>query len=156
GEPKQDMQRILQHVAVAMPPDKPRYLMGVGTPEDLVNAVSHGIDMFDCVLPTRNARNGWLYTSTGVVKIRNAQYETDTRPLDENCDCETCQSYSRSYLRHLLRNNEILGSRLNTLHNLHFYINLMRKMREAIAEGKFEQFKQLFFDKRRATESSVA
>ena len=156
GEPKEDMQRILQHVAAEMPQHKPRYLMGVGTPEDLVNAVSHGIDMFDCVLPTRNARNGWLYTSTGVVKIKNAEYEKDTRPLDENCACDTCQNYSRSYLRHLLRNNEILGSRLNTLHNLHFYLNLMGEMRETIAEGKFEQFKQLFFEKRHATESTVA
>ncbi|MDG2087512.1 MAG: tRNA guanosine(34) transglycosylase Tgt [Arenicellaceae bacterium] len=148
GEPKEDMQRILQYIAPEMPQNKPRYLMGVGTPEDLVNAVSQGIDMFDCVLPTRNARNGWLYTSTGVVKIRNAQYEEDTRPLDEDCICETCQNYSRSYLRHLLRNNEILGSRLNTQHNLHFYINFMREMREAIANQKFEQFKQLFFEKR--------
>jgi queuine tRNA-ribosyltransferase len=150
GEPKEDMQRILQYIAPEMPQDKPRYLMGVGTPEDLVNAVSRGIDMFDCVLPTRNARNGWLYTSTGVVKIRNAQYEEDTRPLDEECSCDTCQNYSRSYLRHLLRNNEILGSRLNTQHNLHFYINLMREMREAITNQEFEQFRELFFEKRHA------
>jgi queuine tRNA-ribosyltransferase len=150
GEPKEDMQRILKYIAPEMPQDKPRYLMGVGTPEDLVNAVSCGIDMFDCVLPTRNARNGWLYTSTGVVKIRNAQYEEDTRPLDEECSCDTCQNYSRSYLRHLLRNNEILGSRLNTQHNLHFYINLMREMREAIANQEFGQFKDLFFEKRHA------
>ena len=156
GEPKEDMRRVLEAIAPGLPDDKPRYLMGVGTPEDLVHAVSHGIDMFDCVLPTRNARNGWLYTSTGVVKIRNAQYEDDTRPLDENCSCDTCRNYSRSYLRHLQRNNEILGSRLNTLHNLHFFIDLMRQMREAIEAGTFTDFKQKFFEKRQPEAGAVA
>ncbi|MCL5255888.1 MAG: tRNA guanosine(34) transglycosylase Tgt, partial [Gammaproteobacteria bacterium] len=120
GEPKDDMMRILEHTAPQMPEDKPRYLMGVGKPEDLVEAVRRGIDMFDCVMPTRNARNGHLFTSEGVVKIRNARHRTDTSPLDAECDCYTCKNYSRAYLHHLDRCNEILGARLNTIHNLHF------------------------------------
>ena len=140
GEPKPDMLRILQHTAPRLPADKPRYLMGVGTPSDLIAAVSAGVDMFDCVLPTRNARNGWLYTSEGVVKLRNARYRDDTGPLDPNCDCHTCCHYTRAYLHHLQRVNEILGAMLNTLHNLHFYQRLMRGMREAITAGALADF----------------
>jgi queuine tRNA-ribosyltransferase len=136
GEPKKDMQRILAHTAPQLPADRPRYLMGVGTPEDLVNAVSRGIDMFDCVLPTRNARNGWLFTRHGTVKIRNAVHATDTAPLDETCPCYTCRHFSRAYLHHLQRANEILGARLNTIHNLFYYLQLMRELREAIAAGR--------------------
>ena len=115
------MRRIEAHIAPRLPDDKPRYLMGVGTPEDIVEAVGYGIDMFDCVLPTRNARNGWLYTRYGDVKIRNARHRTDTNPLDQGCDCYTCRNFSRAYLHHLQRANEILGARLNTIHNLHYY-----------------------------------
>ncbi|PTB87783.1 tRNA guanosine(34) transglycosylase Tgt, partial [Pseudidiomarina aestuarii] len=133
GEPKEDMMRVLDHIAPEMPADKPRYLMGVGKPEDLVEAVRRGVDMFDCVMPTRNARNGHLFVSTGVVKIRNAVHRTDTGPLDSECDCYTCQNYSRAYLHHLDRSNEMLGGRLNTIHNLHYYQKVMRDLREAIA-----------------------
>jgi queuine tRNA-ribosyltransferase len=136
GEPKDDMARILAHTAPRLPTHKPRYLMGVGTPEDLVNAVQAGIDMFDCVMPTRNARNGHLFTRFGDLKIKNAAHRHDTRPLDESCDCYTCRNFSRAYLHHLFRAGEILGSMLNTIHNLHYYQTLMREMREAIAEGK--------------------
>ena len=135
GEPKEDMQRILHHTAPRLPRDKPRYLMGVGTPEDIVFSVQAGIDMFDCVMPTRNARNGWLFTRHGDIKIRNARYKTDTRPLDESCDCYTCRNFSRGYLHHLNRLNEILGARLATIHNLHYYQQLMRDLRDAIASG---------------------
>ncbi|MBA3902620.1 MAG: tRNA guanosine(34) transglycosylase Tgt [Rhodocyclaceae bacterium] len=138
GEPKKDMQRILAHTAPQLPPGRPRYLMGVGTPEDLVNAVSRGIDMFDCVLPTRNARNGWLFTRRGTVKIRNAAHANDTGPLDETCPCYTCRNFSRAYLHHLQRANEILGARLNTLHNLFYYQQLMRELQEAIIAGRLE------------------
>ncbi len=140
GEPKEDFRRILAYTAPKMPVNKPRYLMGVGTPEDLVEAVSHGMDMFDCVMPTRNARNGWLFTRFGDIKIRNAKYKNDTRPLDETCQCYTCKNFSRSYLHHLQKTNEILGARLNTIHNLHYYLNLMQEMREAINNGSFNQF----------------
>ncbi len=140
GEPKEDMLRILRHTAPQLPADKPRYLMGVGTPEDLVDAVEHGIDMFDCVMPTRNARNGMLFTRFGNIKIKNAQYRLDTRPLDEQCACYTCRNFSRSYLHHLHRINEILGSRLNTIHNLFYYQELMGEMRTAIAAGNFAEF----------------
>ncbi|MFA6443999.1 MAG: tRNA guanosine(34) transglycosylase Tgt [Sterolibacterium sp.] len=133
GEPKEEMARILAHTAPRLPPERPRYLMGVGTPEDIVFAVAQGIDMFDCVMPTRNARNGWLFTRHGDIKIKNAQYKADTRPLDENCDCLTCRHFTRAYLHHLHRIGEILGARLNTLHNLHYYQTLMRELREAIA-----------------------
>lgn len=156
GEPKEDMYRILKHLTPKMPENAPRYLMGVGTPENLVTAVSYGIDMFDCVLPTRNARNGWLYTETDVIKIRNAQYEKDTRPIDENCTCSTCKSFSRSYIKHLLKNNEILGARLATIHNLHFFLDLMQQMRDAIQGNQFAEFKQNFFEKRGATNPTVA
>jgi queuine tRNA-ribosyltransferase len=144
GEPKSEMQRTLEHVAQRLPPDKPRYLMGVGTPEDIVHAVGHGIDMFDCVLPTRNARNGWLFTRFGDIKIRNAKHKDDTRPLDETCGCYACRNFSRSYLHHLQRVNEILGARLNTLHNLHYYQQLMAGLRGALETGTFDQFVQQF------------
>ena len=147
GEPKGDMLRIMTHTAALLPVDKPRYLMGVGTPEDLLNAIGQGVDMFDCVLPTRNARNGHLYTSQGIVRIRNAEHRNSLEPLDESCACSTCQNYSRAYLHHLQRSNEILGARLNTLHNLHFYQSLMSAAREAIQEDKFEIFKKSFLQK---------
>ena len=145
GEPKPDMRRILGHLAPQLPPDRPRYLMGVGTPEDLVEAVRRGMDMFDCVMPTRNARNGWLFTHDGAVKIRNRRYAQDTGPLDARCDCYTCKNYSRAYLRHLHTCNEILGARLNTLHNLHYYQGLMRGLRQAIAEKGLDDFVNKFY-----------
>jgi queuine tRNA-ribosyltransferase len=145
GEPKDDMMRILDHTAHQIPAEKPRYLMGVGKPEDLVEAVRRGIDMFDCVMPTRNARNGHLFVSTGVVKIRNAKHKTDTGPLDEKCDCYTCKNYSRSYLHHLDKCNEILGSRLNTIHNLHFYQSVMQGLRDALDEGSLDAFVNDFY-----------
>ncbi len=148
GEPKEDMLRILAHTAPKMPQNKPRYLMGVGTPEDLVAAVSQGIDMFDCVMPTRNARNGWLFTQYGDIKIKNATYKTDIKPLDSDCSCYTCQNFSRAYLHHLHKLGEILGSRLNTIHNLHYYQVLMANMRSAIESGTFEAFKTEFSAKR--------
>ncbi len=144
GEPKDDMQRILAHTAPQLPKNKPRYLMGVGTPEDLVNAVGQGIDMFDCVMPTRNARNGWLFTQHGDIKIRNAKYKLDTRPLDEQCECYTCKHFSRAYLHHLQRVNEILGARLNTIHNIHYYQWLMKSIRAAIERGQYADFAQAF------------
>jgi len=156
GEPKEDMYRVLKHLIPSMPENAPRYLMGVGTPENLVTAVSYGIDMFDCVLPTRNARNGWLYTKTGVVKIRNAQYEMDTRPIDESCDCSTCKRFSRSYIKHLLKTNEMLGARLATIHNLHFFLNLMQEMRDAIENNTFAEFKGNFFEMRGQADPTVA
>ncbi len=148
GEPKEEMMATLEVVHPKMPVDKPRYLMGVGTPEDLVEAVRRGIDMFDCVMPTRNARNGHLFTSTGVVKIRNAQYEFDTAPLDETCACYTCQNYSRSYLRHLDKCKEMLGPRLNTIHNLYYYLKLMQDMRDAIEKSEFGDFIRQFYQLR--------
>ena len=140
GEPKEYMLRILNHTAPQLPHDKPRYLMGVGTPEDIVDAVTQGIDMFDCVMPTRNARNGMMFTRNGNIKIKNAQYRLDTRPLDEQCACYTCRNFSRAYLHHLHRIGEILGARLNTIHNLHYYQELMSGIRAAIADGQFEAF----------------
>lgn len=145
GEPKEDMINILNHTTDQMPAHKPRYLMGVGKPEDIVEAVRRGIDMFDCVMPTRNARNGHLFVSDGVVKIRNAKHKADTAPLDKNCDCYTCKNYSRAYLHHLDRCNEIQGARLNTIHNLHFYQKLMQGLREAIATGTLNQFVADFY-----------
>ena len=139
GEPKSDRSRILAHTAPRLPADRPRYLMGMGTPEDIVEAVSSGIDMFDCVLPTRNARNGWLFTRRGDVKIRNARYRDDTRPLDESCGCYTCRHFSLAYLHHLQRSNEILGARLNTLHNLSSYPSRMRELRDAVAGGRLAE-----------------
>jgi queuine tRNA-ribosyltransferase len=144
GEPKQDMQRILAHTAPQLPADQPRYLMGVGTPEDLVEAVAAGIDMFDCVLPTRNARNGWLFTRNGDIKIKNAAYRQDTRPLDPGCACYCCAHFTRAYLHHLHRVNEILGARLNTIHNLHYYFTLMRELRAAIAAGGLAEYTTAF------------
>lgn len=148
GEPKAEMIRILDHLAVQMPEDKPRYLMGVGRPEDIVEAVRRGVDMFDCVMPTRNARNGHLFTHFGVVKIRNQQYQYDTRPLDETCGCYTCKNYSRAYLRHLDKTNEMLGSRLNTIHNLYYYQELMQGIRNAISENLFNDFADAFYAQR--------
>src|SRR5512139_2292898 len=144
GEPKEDMLRILQHTAPQLPANKPRYLMGVGTPEDLVDGVEQGIDMFDCVMPTRNARNGHLFTRFGDVRIKNAQYRMDTRPLDEQCSCYTCRNFSRAYLHHLHRLGEILGARLNTIHNLHYYQELMRGIRAAIEAGRYAEFQESF------------
>ena len=136
GEPKEDFERILAHTAPRLPADKPRYLMGVGTPEDIVFAVSQGIDMFDCVMPTRNARNGHLFTRFGDVRIKNACYKQDTRPLDETCGCYCCRNFSRAYLHHLHRIGEILGARLNTIHNLFYYQTLMTELRAAIVENR--------------------
>ena len=144
GEPKDDMRRIEAHLASRLPADKPRYLMGVGTPEDIVEGVENGIDMFDCVLPTRNARNGWLFTRHGDVKIRNARHRADPQPLDATCDCYTCRHFSRAYLHHLQRVNEILGARLNTLHNLHYYLTLTTELRQAIAEGSLSGYVERF------------
>jgi queuine tRNA-ribosyltransferase len=135
GEPKVDRDRIIAHLMPGMPADKPRYLMGMGTPEDLIEAVQAGVDMFDCVLPTRNARNGWLFTRTGDIKIRNAQHRDDPQSLDKSCACYGCRNFSRAYLHHLQRANEILGARLNTIHNLHYYLELMRELRTAIEAG---------------------
>jgi queuine tRNA-ribosyltransferase len=148
GEPKEDMLRMLDHIAPRLPENHPRYLMGVGTPEDLVAGVVAGIDMFDCVMPTRNARNGWLFTRFGDIKIRNARYRTDTNPVDETCECATCRHYTRAYLHHLQKTNEILGARLATTHNLHYYLNLMRQMREAIEEGTLASFVARFRQER--------
>ncbi len=145
GEPPEDRWRILDYLSSRLPKNRPRYLMGVGTPEDIVEAVQRGIDMFDCVMPTRNARNGHLFTHTGVVRIRNAIHQHDTGPLDSMCDCYTCKNYSRAYLRHLIRCNEILGARLNTIHNLHYYQTLMRNIRVAIQEQRFDEFVREFY-----------
>ena len=139
GEPKDEMLRVLDGVTPRLPPNRPRYLMGVGTPEDIVAGVLAGIDMFDCVLPTRNARNGWLFTRFGDIKIRNAAYRTDTGPLDPTCACYTCRNFSRAYLHHLQRVNEILGARLNTIHNLHYYLWLTAALRAAIAAGELAE-----------------
>ena len=149
GESKREMRRVMAHTAPRLPADKPRYLMGVGTPEDIVEAVTAGIDMFDCVLPTRNARNGWLFTRYGDVKIRNARHRDDTRALDESCPCYTCGHFSRAYLHHLQKVNEILGARLNTVHNLHYYQTLMRELREAIAKKKLADYAAVFHENRR-------
>jgi len=154
GEPKEDMQRILAHTAPRLPVDRPRYLMGVGTPEDLVEAVSAGVDMFDCVMPTRNARNGWLFTRNGNVKLRNSRYKDDRSPPDPECGCYTCRHFSLAYLHHLNRMGEMLGARLNTLHNLHYYHELMAGMRRAIREGTLGAFRAEFH-RRRAGEASA-
>ena len=156
GEPKEEMMATLDVIHSKMPTDKPRYLMGVGTPEDLVEAVRRGIDMFDCVMPTRNARNGHLFTTFGVVKIRNSQYELDNRPLDESCGCYTCQNYSRAYLRHLDKCKEMLGSRLNTIHNLYYYLSLMQGLRDAIEKQELDIFVSQFYQQRDKTAPSMA
>jgi queuine tRNA-ribosyltransferase len=148
GEPRRDQRRVMRHTATRLPSERPRYLMGVGTPEDIVEAVAAGIDMFDCVLPTRNARNGWLFTRFGDIKIRNARYRDDTRALDETCACYTCTHFSRGYLHHLQKVNEILGARLNTLHNLHYYQTLMRELRGAIAERGLAGYEDAFREAR--------
>jgi queuine tRNA-ribosyltransferase len=154
GEPKEDMQRVLEHIGPKLPAHKPHYLMGVGTPEDLVHGVANGVDMFDCVMPTRNARNGWLFTRFGDIKIKNAKHKDEDLPLDASCDCYTCQNFSRAYLHHLHRAGEILGARLNTIHNLHYYLQLMREIRAAIDNQEFSEF-QIRFKSDRARNSSV-
>jgi len=154
GEPKEDMRRIEAHISPRLPDDRPRYLMGVGTPEDIVEAVGYGIDMFDCVLPTRNARNGWLYTRRGDVKIRNARHRTDTNPLDDSCTCYTCRNFSRAYLHHLQRANEILGARLNTIHNLHYYLTLAADLRTAIRGGALPAYAASFRAERAQAEAA--
>jgi queuine tRNA-ribosyltransferase len=140
GEPEEERHRVLDFTIPELPQDRPRYLMGVGRPEDIIAGVVRGVDMFDCVMPTRNARNGHLFTSRGVLRIRNARYEKDTRPVDADCGCTTCRNYSRAYLRHLDRCNEILGARLMTMHNLFFYQQLMHGLRVAIENGQLELF----------------
>ena len=144
GEPAAERNAVLEALAPALPRDRPRYLMGVGTPADIVQAVARGIDMFDCVMPTRNARNGHLFTSQGVIKIRNAGHQADTSPLDPQCACYTCRNFSRAYLRHLDRCNEILGARLNSIHNLHYYLCLMARIRAALDANRFEAFQAEF------------
>lgn len=144
GEPKAEMYRIMAHIGATLPSEKPHYLMGVGTPEDLVEGVSNGIDMFDCVMPSRNARNGWLFTRFGDIRIRNARYKDDQNPLDDSCQCYTCRHFSRAYLHHLNRVGEILGAQLSTIHNLHYYLQLMAGMRAAIEEGTFDLFRARF------------
>ena len=156
GEPEPQRLEVLDALLPAMPPDRPRYLMGVGRPEDIVVAVQRGIDMFDCVMPTRHARNGNLFTSTGSINIRNAAFQRDPGPIDPGCDCYTCRHYSRAYLRHLERCNEILGARLNTLHNLHFYLRLMQQLREAIEAGVLDTFARDFLARREARPAPVA
>jgi queuine tRNA-ribosyltransferase len=151
GEPVADRWRILDYLSSRLPVDKPHYLMGVGTPEDIVESVHRGIDMFDCVMPTRNARNGHLFTHQGVVRIRHAVHQYDESPLDPECDCYTCRNYSRAYLRHLDKCNEILGARLNTIHNLHYYQKLMRDLRGAIESGTLQAFTEEFYGKRGVT-----
>ena len=144
GEPKEDMLRVLGHIGHQLPADKPRYLMGVGTPEDLVEGVRQGVDMFDCVMPTRNARNGHLFTRFGDLRLRNARYKTDERPVDETCSCYCCRTFSRAYLHHLDRCGEMLGPMLTSVHNLHYYLNLMAEVRASLDEGGFEAFRVKF------------
>ncbi len=161
GEPEGERLKVLDAIGPQLPADRPHYLMGVGTPRDLVQGVARGIDLFDCVMPTRNARNGHLFTSEGVIKLRNARHRTDPGPLDPACDCETCTNYSRAYLHHLDRCNEILGSRLNTIHNLHYYLNLMKRIRAAIETGSFAAFAAEFLagpegQSRRAAEAAAS
>ena len=145
GEPVEERNHVLEATTPHLPQNKPRYLMGVGTPTDIIESVRRGIDMFDCVIPTRHARTGFLYTSQGILKIRNARYQNDTRPLDETCRCNTCRHYSRAYLRHLDKCQEILSSRLNTLHNLYYYQQLMSEIRAAIEQGRFEEYAKDFY-----------
>jgi queuine tRNA-ribosyltransferase len=156
GESEQERLRILECIGPHLPADRPRYLMGVGYPHDIVAAVARGVDMFDCVMPTRHARNGHLFTAAGIINIRNAVHQRDTGPIDPTCSCSTCQRYSRAYLRHLDRCNEILGVRLATLHNLHFYLNLMREIRSAIAAGRFSQLAARVLAQRRRPGTPVA
>ena len=149
GEPKEEMFKVLDYLSDKLPVEKPRYLMGVGTPEDLVECVSKGIDMFDCVMPTRNARNGYLFTSTGIIRIRNSCYKDDLEPLDYTCDCYTCNNFSRAYLHHLDRCGEVLGARLNTIHNLRYYQNLMKELRQAIELRELSSYIKRFYEKRK-------
>ncbi len=152
GEPKDERDQVLESTVPLLPEDKPRYLMGVGKPEDIVESVKRGIDMFDCVIPTRNARNGFLFTQHGIVKIRNSKHQKDTNPIDKDCGCYTCQNYSRAYLRHLDKCKEMLGAHLNTIHNLYYYQELMRNIRQAIADNRFEEFATEFYAKRERAE----
>jgi queuine tRNA-ribosyltransferase len=145
GEPKDEREKILDHTTPLLPQDRPRYLMGVGKPADIVEAVARGVDMFDCVMPTRNARNAHLFTRFGVLRLRNARFKVDTAPVEEGCDCYTCQHYSRAYLHHLARCNEILGHRLNTIHNLRYFQRLMAEMRQAIEADAFESWREAFY-----------
>ncbi|HEV8095438.1 MAG TPA: tRNA guanosine(34) transglycosylase Tgt, partial [Burkholderiales bacterium] len=154
--PKKDRSRILAHTAPALPAAQPRYLMGMGTPEDIVAAVRAGIDLFDCVLPTRNARNGWLYTRAGDVKIRNARWRDDARPLDAACACYACRNFTRAYLHHLQKSNEILGARLNTMHNLYYYFELMRELRTAIEAGRLADTAERLLEARKAARARDA
>jgi queuine tRNA-ribosyltransferase len=144
GEPKDEMLRIMAHTPQRLPANKPRYLMGVGTPEDLVEGVAQGVDLFDCVMPTRNARNGHLFTRHGDLRLRNARYKTDERPIDPTCGCSACAGFSRAYLHHLDRCGEMLGPMLASVHNLHYYLNLMREAREALEAGRFEAYRTQF------------
>ena len=156
GESEDERLGVLEALVPHMPADRPRYLMGVGFPEDIIAAVLRGVDMFDCVIPTRHARNGHLFTSTGVINIRNSAHHADVGPLDPACSCYTCRNYSRAYLRHLDRCNEILGSRLNTIHNLYFYLDLMRSLRAAITEGRLAAFARDYLNRRRGSQDAVA
>jgi queuine tRNA-ribosyltransferase len=156
GEPEEVRLGVIENIEPLIPPDRPRYLMGVGRPEDLIAAVARGVDMFDCVMPTRHARNGHLFTHAGVLNIRNAIHAADTGPVDPECGCYTCSNYSRAYLRHLDRCNEILGSRLNTIHNLYFYLDLMRQIRAALERGDFAAFARQTLARRRASATPVA
>ena len=155
GEPKESRREVLEGLLQAMPGDRPRYLMGVGTPEDIVDAVTLGVDMFDCVLPTRNARNGYLFTRNGTLRLRNSRYRDDSRPVDEQCGCYTCRNYSLAYLRHLDTCREILGSRLNTIHNLYYYQDLMAKLRAAIGSGTLDDFRASFYRERNGGDGFV-
>jgi queuine tRNA-ribosyltransferase len=145
GEPKELMIEMADFTLPILPDTKPKYVMGVGTPEDIVSLVSLGADMFDCVLPTRNARNGQMFTTNGTINISNARFKNDVDPIESECTCYTCRNYSRAYLRHLYLSKELLAYRLNTIHNVHFYMNLVRKLRTAICQGRFEKFKEEFF-----------
>ena len=156
GEPEEDRARIMGHVTPRMPAERPRYLMGMGTPEDIVTAVQGGFDLFDCALPTRNARNGWLYTRGGDVKIRNARWRDDARPLDEQCGCYACRNFTRAYLHHLQKSNEILGARLNTVHNLYYYLELMRELRTAIEAGRLADTAARLLEARKAARARDA
>ena len=147
GEPKEEMYRVISAVEPYAPKNKPRYLMGVGTPGNIIEGVSRGVDLFDCVMPSRNARHGQLFTKKGVININNAKYARDEKPIDENCGCSTCKNYSRSYVRHLFKSNEMLGMRLAVIHNLYFYNNLMQEIRESIENSSFEDYKNEYVDK---------
>ena len=156
GEPHSERIRILDHLVDQMPATRPRYLMGVGRPEDIVEAVVRGVDLFDCVMPTRNARNGHLFTRNGDIRIRNACHRNDPQPLDPQCGCDTCRHYSRAYLHHLQRSNEILGARLNTLHNLYYYQELMSELRSAIQQGALLSYVRTFFQARAGNIDSIS